>query len=200
MELLFEPKIYQSESGEKKFKQSLKKVKPARFVWHVTSLRLLKDLSIAEAGIVRGMYGMVFANSFLTDFRDMYPYCIDRMWDFDDIPLHERSSCFNIYSYWRIDTKAFNGQWYIDPNMEYDYECTYNGMPRNYICTDSDIPVSALKNFTFSRQNFENREPIVCMADGAGSYFSLVNDFDTLVPNEAVNRYMRKYNEFKKVG
>jgi hypothetical protein len=191
------PKIYESEPHRIEFMSGLKSVVPDRFVWHIKYANLIQDISIAESGLVKGMFGMVFANSFLTKFHDSYPYCVDSWWELDHIPVAERGSCFNIFSYWRIDTRAFRGQWYVDPNMRNDCASGFAGVPKNYICTDSDIPSYALKNFTFSRKRFENRSPIISSVEGASSYFSLANDFDTLVPNEVINGYMEKYAKNK---
>lgn len=138
------------------------------------------------------MYGMVFANSFLKKFHDTYPYCIDSWWELDHIPVEERGSCFNIFSYWRIDTRAFKAQWYVDPYMKNDCASGYAGVLKNYICTDTDIPLHALKNFTFSRERFENRNPIIRSVEGVSSYYSLENDFDTLVPNDVINGFMQR--------
>lgn len=192
------PKIYESEDDRKNFNPSIMKaVMPARYVWHVKKLRLLEDISIAESGLLKGRYGMVFANNFLTNFSNMYPFCIDRMWDFDDIAMEERDTYFHIYSYWRIDTKAFKSKWFIDPNMVLDCVCSPSGMPRNYICTNSDIPVSALKNFSFVRDRFNHRQPMIKSVHGASSYTSLDDDFATLKPNEVINGYMEKYAKNK---
>jgi hypothetical protein len=186
------PKVYENESRKIEFMNELKRVVPDRFVWHIKYSNLIQDISIAESGLIRGMHGMVFAHSFITKFRDTYPYCIDIYGELDHVPVHRRSSCFDIFTYWRIDTRAFKAQWYVDPNMRHDCVLSYEGVPKNYICTDSDIPSHALKNFTFSRKRFENRTPIIHSIDGASSYFSIENDFDTLLPNGAINTYMER--------
>jgi hypothetical protein len=192
------PKIYENEDNRKNFNPSIMRaVKPARYVWHVKKLRLLEDISIAESGLLKGSYGMVFVNNFLTDFSNMYPFCIDSMWELDEISAEERETCFHIYSYWRIDTKAFNGKWFIDPNMVLDCVCSPSGMPRNYLCTNSDIPVSALKNFSFVKNRFDNRQAIIKSVQGVSSYISLADDFTTLKPNNVINGYMEKYAKNK---
>jgi hypothetical protein len=186
------PKLYVNEPHRIEFMSRLKSVVPDRFVWHIKYANLIQDISIAESGLVKGKYGMVFANSFLTKFYDTYPYCIDSMWELDHIPVEEKGSCFNIFSYWRIDTRAFKAQWFVDPCMRLDCEVSFSGVPKNYICTDTDIPLHALKNFTFSRERFENRNPIIRSVEGVSSYYSLENDFDTLVPNEVINGFMQR--------
>ena len=70
-------------------------------------------------------------------------------------------------------------------------------MPRNYSCTNIDIPDPVLKNFTFVRERFDNRQPIMKSMNRASSYFSLDDDFVKLRTNEVNNGYKQKQQNTK---
>ena len=135
-------------------------IKPDRYIWHVAEPKFgmdheLNRFTIATEGL-KGEYSKykaVFANNGLVFLQHFYPFLFEFMFDMNrDSPLNQTDitpSYIVLHSdFWRIDTRAFNAEWHIDPNMkvegivEDDRSCLTD---RNYICTISDIPPHALR-------------------------------------------------------
>lgn len=118
------------------------KIKPSRYLWHVTKKCDIFDYSIAKDGIICPKGYAVFANHNLHHLLNMYPISIDCNW--------EDYFFIDSYSFWRIDTYELDVQWYIDPFMKGDLDYfsainQYNFNPSNFVCTPHSIPSYALE-------------------------------------------------------
>jgi|SRR5690554_4655113 len=107
-------------------------IKPSRYVWHVASKKNRK--SILNCGLLANSspFKHVFANDHIIINR-FFPYVVhcEYLENYED--------------FWRIDTHACSLQWRIDPNMA--EETLKLGHKHDYICTNSNIPHTALKLF-----------------------------------------------------
>ena len=161
--------------------------KPKRYVYHLDcGVRRRKNdkeyykykrLNIA----LNGLYGKgqgtqgVWANNQMENIFNLYPINIDG-YGMSDNEILEWVLSFDV---WRIDTHAFEAQWYVDPNhMLTDYY-----RKENWVFTESSVPPHALKLFHFKINEFE-------------FLFKKANEAEFwLVPNKETNRII----EYKRV-
>jgi hypothetical protein len=139
--------------------ESLRKVTPRRFVYHVT--RRLRRESIAKHGLIareRDYLGgkTVFAHNSNQLDRDWYPYCFDVFYFTPDGTSKVQSQIINDdrcvvtnfvylleFDVWRIDTHKLKRDWFIDNHACFDFLQKIN-IPF-YVFSYGDVPVSALK-------------------------------------------------------
>jgi hypothetical protein len=146
-------------------------IKPARYVWHVTHKDIgrferhrlnnfeLREQIRAEGLICRSDWA-VFANNGLGKAQDLFPFCLDFYRPFRT-PLPKVMKCvMTNYDFWRIDTNAFRGKWYIDPVMSKEIDEFNRRSERlkktSFICTREHIPNWALKLYTFDKDGVED--------------------------------------------
>ena len=112
-----------------------KPVQTSRYLWHIKYGVYDTDLQIAAYGLKCPKKYAVFAHSNIFSFMKTYPYCLD-IWDFE-IQTIDFCRQFDIYSFWRIDTRLANVDWFIDPNMFDDVQsesCKSEGFNyKNYV-------------------------------------------------------------------
>jgi hypothetical protein len=162
-----------------------------RFLWHITyNLRSL-NLLIAKQGINLPFNGAVYAHNELHSFEYMYPYFVDRHdWFMGPSRYRCDGAQFDRYSFWRIDTQKSDFSWYLDPGMFSDAD--YLGVSKHhYLCTPQSIAPRALRLYNFDLDNYIFRNPKIRYENGSAHIRPVRDDFDTLVPNEEVNRYIR---------
>ena len=87
--------------------------------------------------------------------------------------------------------------WFIDPNMFDDVQsesCKSEGFNyKNYVCSLNSIPSHALKLFKYDRDRYAYELPFITRGDGVVSVRPYKNDFDSLVPDTDINKYMCHY-------
>jgi hypothetical protein len=174
-----------------------KPVQTSRYLWHITRDYYYRDLTIAAYGLLCPENYAVFAHSNIFNFSYTYPYFMDS-WDFELIEL-EHSCQFSAYSFWRIDTRLANVDWFIDPNMFDDVQsesCKSEGFNyKNYVCSLNNIPNYALKLFKYDRDRYAYKRPFITRGDGVVSVRPYKNDFDSLVPDIKINKYIQWRNK-----
>jgi len=133
--------------------------KPQRYVYHIdyggrrskndAEYYKYKRLNIA----LRGLYGKdqgtqgVWANNQMENIFQLYPINIDGF----GMSVNEILEWVLSFDVWRIDTCAFNVQWYIDPNhMLTDYD-----MKEKWVFTENSVPPHALKLYHFNINEYE---------------------------------------------
>ncbi len=163
-------------------------VQTSRYLWHIKYNHYNSDLRIAAHGLIRPDNYAVFAHNNIFNFDLMYPYFMD-IWEFETQTL-ERCSQFSTYSFWRIDTRLANVDWYIDPNM---FEDSKSGgfNYKNYVCALHNIPNYALKLFKYDRDRFVSKRPFITRNEGVASIRPYRNDFDSLIPDVNINNYIK---------
>lgn len=160
-----------------------------RFLWHITNNLRSLNLLIAKQGINLPYNGAVYAHNELPSFEYMYPYFVDRH-DWFMPPDRQDGAQFDRYSFWRIDTHKLLSSWYLDPGMFSDAD--YLGISKHhFLCTPQAIPPQALRLYQFHLDNYIFRNPKIRYENGSAHIRPVRNDFDTLVPNEEVNHYIR---------
>ncbi|NBP05357.1 MAG: hypothetical protein EBV15_03935 [Bacteroidetes bacterium] len=165
-------------------------VKHDRFLWHVTYFTKVSTLLIGRRGIALPLRGAVYAHNALPTFDAMYPYFVDCVdWFY---PVHRNDGAqFDDYAFWRIDTHLCKFPWYLDPGMKEDSK--FLGMEEhNYLCTPNAIPPEALSLFRFDMDNYRFRNPKIRFIDGCAHIRPIRSDFDTLVPCDEFNNFIRK--------
>jgi hypothetical protein len=140
---------------------SLKKVTPHRFVYHLT--KKSNRASIAHFGLLAcdGSWyeNAVFSHNSNSINSDWYPYVFEDVFYYtcitggsgkyysqiinDDQPIVTNMLYFLEYDIWRIDTHKLNRDWFIDSVTAAEF--LLNPTIPFYIMSHSDIPVSALK-------------------------------------------------------
>lgn len=171
---------------------------PNRYVWHVTypccdGIYNLRSFAIASDGLkVRYSRcgGAICAHNRLYSISDFYPFIIDYDAFTDSFGGIQAPSSRVLYSdFWRIDTHAYKGKWYIDPNMKDDCSIYSNTYPVNYLCTPEDVPAHALKLYKLSIDVFLNNYQRLGEPN-----FSLLS-LSLLRPDNKVNEWvLRKRN------
>lgn len=118
----------------------IRKIKPERFVWHVTSKQNRRSILATGLDAQKSEHKCVCANNQSRNILFFYPFCIDN--------YHGslRGNDFLEYDYWRIDTRKVDADWYIDPNMS-GGPSEFMGSDRNFVVTETSIPVEALTLF-----------------------------------------------------
>lgn len=160
-----------------------------RFLWHVTYNRYELNWLIAKQGINLPHKGAVYAHNRLPSFDFMYPYFVDRC-DWFMGPKRDDGTQFDRYSFWRIDTKNLDFGWYPDPGMFSDAD--FLGVSKHhYLCTPHAISPHALRLYNLDLDNYIFRNPKIRYEDGSVHIRPIRDDFDTLVPNDEVNSYIR---------
>jgi len=174
-----------------------KPVQTSRYLWHIKYGVYDTDLQIAAYGLNCPKKYAVFAHSNIFSFMKTYPYCLD-IWDFE-IQTIDFCRQFDIYSFWRIDTRLANVDWFIDPNMFDDVQsesCKSEGFNyKNYVCSLNNIPNYALKLFKYDRDRYAYKRPFITRGDGVVSVRPYKNDFDSLVPDNKINKYIQWRNK-----
>jgi hypothetical protein len=162
-----------------------------RYLWHVTYNRHNLNLLIAKQGIVLPFRGAVYAHNNPPSFDIMYPYFVDRHdWFMGPSRYRCDGAQFDRYSFWRIDTQKLGLSWYLDPGMFSDAD--YLGVSKHhYLCTPHAIAPRALRLYNFDLDNYIFRNPKIYYGNGCAQIRPIRDDFDTLMPNEEVNRYIR---------
>ena len=169
-----------------------KPVQTSRYLWHIKYGHYDTDLQIAAFGLKCPKKYAVFAHSNIFNFQYTYPYFLD-FWDFE-IQTIDFCYQFSIYSFWRIDTHLANVDWFIDPNMV--GEAKSMGVSyQNYVCTLNNIPSYALKLFKYDRDRYAYKRPFITRGDGVVSARPYKNDFDSLVPDIKINKYIQWRNK-----
>lgn len=163
-------------------------VQTSRYLWHITYEHYDRDLEIAAYGLLCPENYAVFAHSNVFSFNKTYPYFMD-VWEFD-IEEIEHSCQFSAYSFWRIDTRLANVDWFVDPNMMDEthiegFNC------KNYVCSLNNIPNYSLKLFKYNRDRYVSKRPIITRREGVASVRPYRNDFDSLVPDIEINNYIQ---------
>ena len=169
-----------------------KPVKTSRYLWHITYDYDDRDLTIAAYGLLCPENYAVFAHSNIFSFMQTYPYFLD-FWDFE-IQTIKLCCQFSAYSFWRIDTRLANVDWFIDPNMVGDAKSEGFNY-KNYVCSLNSIPNYALKLFKYDRDRFAYKRPFITRGDGVASIRPYRNDFDSLVPDAKMNNYIQWRNK-----
>jgi hypothetical protein len=159
-------------------------ITPKRYVWHVGGApyyRGCSDLqcfSIAIEGIKsrNGQYDhqVVFANNNSYHCSRFFPFI-------DDFNSDPKDPCVD---YWRIDTHAFEAEWYVDPNMQ-DLMPFFYDDPTDYICTPADIPAHALQLYHYPEALFKHHDP-QSLLDYS------IYDTRVLVPDDRVNWWINR--------
>jgi hypothetical protein len=167
-------------------------VKTNRFLWHIKYGSYQSDLRIAAHGLIRPENYAVFAHNNVFSFNISYPIFMD-LWEVD-LQTIRSSRQFSAYSFWRIDTFLANVDWFTDPNMKEDTEILGFDF-NNYVCAIKDIPNYALKLFKFDRDRYITKRPFVTHINGVASVRPYKNDFDSLVPDDKLNSYIKWRNE-----
>jgi hypothetical protein len=167
-------------------------VKTSRYLWHITENNETTNLYIAAKGLVARKNYAVFAHNNIYKFNYTYPYFLDiNEFNNDNLFLVDGYQ-FTEYSFWRIDTQLANTNWFIDPNMADDYLFyAPNLSPKNYVCSLNNIPNKALKLFNFDRNRYVNKSPFISYYSGVATIRPYKNDFDSLVPDYAINNYIQ---------
>lgn len=161
---------------------SKKPVITNRYLWHLKYNVHKSDLSVAANGLICSDNYAVFAHNCLNDFELLYPYLYDK-----------KKYCLDLedYSFWRIDTHLLNIEWFVDPNMKCDLSYyKYEAKPTNYLCTLNNIPNTALKLFNFNRYRYKSKNNFVNINNGVANVYPYRNDYDSLVPNHEINKYI----------
>lgn len=146
-------------------------IKPERYVWHVSHRDIgrherpelnnfeLRE-KIREEGLICRDDWAVFANNGLGKAQDLFPFCLDFYRPFRTPLPSVMKSRMTIHDYWRIDTHAFRGKWFIDPVMSNDIDDINKNSERlkktSFICTREHIPSWALKLYTFDRDGVDD--------------------------------------------
>jgi hypothetical protein len=161
-------------------------IRPKRYVYHLTSGRRVsgeseyhdfKRLNIA----LKGLYGKdyfregVWANNQMHSIWNLYPINIDGTF----METKQALSWIHSFDVWRIDTRAFNAQWYIDPN----HMLSHFDMKENWVFTENSVPAYALKLYHFQMNEYE----FLHVDDCTASF--------TLKPNTETNRIIE--NRFR---
>ena len=196
----------------KKSTETSVKILPSRYVWHVSKAmfecdKLLNRWSILNKGLcfkapcsVCGEQdSYIYAHNCIETISmlDMYPIFVD--FYTGKMELHEKRypsifhkltewSCLTIYDFYRIDTLAFNAEWWIDPLIHHEIKQGYwgNARPENYVYTNVEVPPHAIKVFSFDEFRFRDLGPKIVFQEGA-VHFSERNLFDGLFAAEQVN-------------
>jgi hypothetical protein len=169
-----------------------KPVRTSRYLWHIKFDRYYSDLQIAAYGLLCPENYAVFAHSNVFSFMQTYPYFLD-FWDFE-IQTIDLCCQFSAYSFWRIDTRLANVDWFIDPNMV--DETHIDGFNcKNYVCSLNNIPNYALKLFKYDRDRYVTKRPFITRGNGVVSVRPYRNDFDSLVPDDKMNDYIQWRNK-----
>jgi hypothetical protein len=169
-----------------------KPVRTSRYLWHIKYDRYYSDLQIAAYGLLCPENYAVFAHSNVFSFMQTYPYFLD-FWDFE-IQTIDLCCQFSAYSFWRIDTRLANVDWFIDPNMV--DETHIDGFNcKNYVCSLNNIPNYALKLFKYDRDRYVTKRPFITRGNGVVSVRPYRNDFDSLVPDDKMNDYIQWRNK-----
>lgn len=160
-------------------------ITPKRYVWHVGKAfdypRYPDEspcFSIATEGL-KSSYGkndrhVVFANNNAEHCSHFFPFV-----DFSYADPRDPS-----INYWRIDTYAFEAEWYVDPNLLYIVPCMSKN-PTDYICTPSDIPAHALKLYHYPKELFEHTDP-------KRRQYCCIYDIRLLEPDKRVNWWISR--------
>jgi hypothetical protein len=183
------------------------KVKPERFLWHVTnpgfyynreSLYKFHDhwrdkfinnfrKSIMEKGLKFGQSNAIYAHNELSYLKEMYPLWIDDWVNIFFTPPNQISKgvenlkWMRKYDFWRIDTEIYDGPWYVDPFVHDEAQsCMKWVKPHNYVCTPYEIPPEAIQLFVFDQELYQ--EPFFVQEDGVASVSGRKKDMDGLVP------------------
>jgi hypothetical protein len=174
-----------------------KPVKTSRYLWHIKYEHYDTDLQIAAFGLKCPKKYAVFAHSNIFNFKHTYPYFLD-CWHFE-LDTIDFACQYSIYSFWRIDTHLANVDWFIDPNMFDDVQsesCKSEGFNyKNYVCSLNSIPSHALKLFKYDRDRYAYELPFITRGDGVVSVRPYKNDFDSLVPDTDINKYIQWRNK-----
>jgi len=152
-------------------------VKTGRFLWHITYRSTLEDFSIARDGLLCPDEGAVFAHDGLKRFMDMFPWILD-FWDMRDYAVE--GAQYNMYSFWRIDTRIAGLQWYRDPFMAEDADA-YGVNPRMYVCTPNPVPPAALRLYEFDLDRYLKPLVRVWIEEGVAHIGGNRGDFEGLV-------------------
>lgn len=162
-------------------------VQPKRYIYNLdyrscsrkndTEYYKYKRLNIALNGLYgkdRGTQG-VWANNQMENVFRLYPINLDGY----GMSLKEILLWLSGMDVWRIDTRAFDATWYIDPN----HMLTHYDMKENWVFTESSVPPHALKLFHFNINEYEFL------------YNQAVDGEGWLEPNKETNRLI----EYKRV-
>lgn len=162
-------RIWNLEHGKKWILE--KEIQPERYVYHITSndfdnqpLSLdnpnrLRD-KIKKEGLTCKEHWAIFANNGLRKAQDLFPFCLNYYQPFRTPLPKVMKSHMTQFDFWRIDTHAFRGKWFIDPVMSYDIDIINKNSKRqnktSYICTREPIPNWALKLYTFDKDGVDS--------------------------------------------
>lgn len=140
-------------------------INPKRYVWHTTYRSLKRSFTaipgdftlrekIRKEGLIYKVDWAVFAHNGLVKPEFIFPFCIDHF-SFGD-SVKTVMNTMTSYDFWRIDTLFLNAEWYIDPLMSSDIDNRYPKMKKDmFICTQQNIPPTALKLFTFKEEHLD---------------------------------------------
>ena len=134
-------------------------IRPRRYVYHLDygrGRRRRNDMEFYKYKrlniTLNGLYGKdqgnpgVWANNQMENIFNLYPVNIDGF----GMSLKEILEWVLSFDVWRIDTHAFEAQWYVDPNhMLTDYY-----QKEKWVFTESSVPPHALKLFHFNINEF----------------------------------------------
>ncbi|MEI7463416.1 MAG: hypothetical protein WCK03_03410 [Candidatus Taylorbacteria bacterium] len=168
---------------------------PDRYIWHLTypccdGVENLRSFSIASEGlrVSRNRCGCaVFAHNRLYSISQFYPF----IFDYNDLTMSfgglPAPSSNVLYSdFWKIDTHAYKGKWYIDPNMKNDFSIWDGMQPINFICTPEDVPSCALKLYKLTMDVYLASYKQLELSDAPLLSTSLLR------PNDKVNEWVRR--------
>lgn len=150
-------------------KKYWKKIKPERFVYHLTyggELSGISEDTLFENRMsfaTEGIHGKdkgtpgVWANNQIKDIDRLWPIPIDS-WDFCFANLGDwwHLKMYYFYDVWRIDTTRFDADWYIDPVMTKTETAAYGVFPDDYVYTENSVPPHALKVFTLDMMGYSH--------------------------------------------
>jgi hypothetical protein len=140
-------------------------INPQRYVWHITYRSIQKSFraipgdftlreKIRKEGLIYKKDWAVFAHNGLVKPEFIFPFCIDHF-SFGD-SVKTVMNTMTSYDFWRIDTLFLNAEWFIDPLMSSDIDNRYPKMKKDmFICTQQNIPPTALKLFTFKEEHLD---------------------------------------------
>lgn len=143
--------------------ETLKTITPLRYVFYVghpdERERILrngiqiekKNLNDSISEKPNGIF--VYNEKSIPDYS-WYPFVFFDYYDWELANCYE-SGPLKMYDFWRIDTSKIKNKWFKDQWYKREFEMLKDfEINKNYIYTDTEIPLNALKLFRFQQEKF----------------------------------------------
>jgi hypothetical protein len=140
--------------------ETRKKIKPLRYVFYVAhpdQRETIKRKGIPiekntfESKRPEGVY--VYNDKRIPDYS-WYPFIFFDFYDSELAAFYDGGP-LKLYDYWRIDTSKINNNWFKDEWYKLDFDIFKSDEPNyNYIYSDTEIPLNALKLCRFQQEKF----------------------------------------------